>query len=164
MHTATYSDAFHGLLAPITADGKGLFRQGSTVPVKFELLCSTGSIGNAVANLNANGSATASNGAANNGNLFRYDSTGQQYTFKLSTKSYSVGAVSLVILLDEGTSRSIAIQLVKQDPVHLQPVHEDRAGRVGGRISARPPFAIAGLRPVLASRHRFGVCGVQLVT
>jgi hypothetical protein len=66
-----------------------------------------------------------STAASTTGNLFRYDSTAQQYIFNLSTKlgyvnpdgstisSYSQGTWTLKILLDDGTSRSVNVNLVR---------------------------------------------------
>src|SRR5919108_438737 len=66
-----------------------------------------------------------STAASTTGNLFRYDSTAQQYIFNLSTKlgyttpgsytpvSFSQGTWTLKIGLDDGTYKSINIQLVK---------------------------------------------------
>jgi hypothetical protein len=66
-----------------------------------------------------------STAASTTGNLFRYDTTGQQYIFNLSTKlgytnpdgsvvsSYTQGTWTLKIVLDDGTTRTVNIQLVK---------------------------------------------------
>jgi len=66
-----------------------------------------------------------STAASTTGNLFRYDSTAQQYIFNLSTKlgytnpgsstptSFSTGTWTLKILLDDGTWQSIKVQLPK---------------------------------------------------
>ena len=69
-----------------------------------------------------------STAAATSGNLFRYDELSKQYIFNLSTKagytnpsgsgssnvtSFSQGTWTLWILLDDGSSRSVKIQLVK---------------------------------------------------
>jgi hypothetical protein len=136
-YTRVYGDAasggaFGGYRSPINADGTSRFKLGSTVPVKFQLLCNDAPITNAVANLTvkmANGSTTAgtdvpsSTSAATTGNLFRYDGTSQQYIFNLSTKDsytnpdgtarpFTAGTWTLSIVLDDGTSRSVNLQLV----------------------------------------------------
>jgi hypothetical protein len=66
-----------------------------------------------------------STAAATTGNLFRYDATAKQYIFNLSTKlpytnpdtssinSFSQGTWTLKIGLDDGTFKSVNIQLVR---------------------------------------------------
>jgi hypothetical protein len=65
-----------------------------------------------------------STAAATTGNLFRYDSSAQQFIFNLSTKlgysnpdnttiNFVPGTWTLKIGLDDGTFRSINVQLVK---------------------------------------------------
>ncbi len=116
------------------SDDNSRFKLGSTVPVKFRLMCGTTPIDNAVAKLNikqADGTPdpgtdeAVSTAASTTGNLFRYDATNQQYIFNLSTKTgytnpngttitaFSAGTWTLSVLLDDGTFRSINIQLVK---------------------------------------------------
>ncbi len=131
-----YSDAaFSGFLQPILAGGKGLFKLGSTIPVKFQLTCSGVPITNAVGKLYVKKSDSiadpgtlepVSTAAATTGNLFRYDATGQQYIFNLSTRqsftnpgatdptSFSIGTWVLTVRFDDGvTLYSGIIQLVK---------------------------------------------------
>jgi len=62
---------------------------------------------------------------ATTGNLFRYDATSGQYIFNLSTKSgytnangttvtaFSQGTWTLTVILQDGTTRSVNMQLVK---------------------------------------------------
>jgi VCBS repeat-containing protein len=62
---------------------------------------------------------------ATTGDLFRYDATSGQYIFNLSTKTgytnpngttvtaFSQGTWTLTVILQDGTSRSVNIQLVK---------------------------------------------------
>ncbi len=52
-----------------------------------------------------------STSAATTGNLFRYDSTGDQYIFNLGTKSLSTGTWQIRIELDDGTSKYVTIGL-----------------------------------------------------
>src|ERR671924_213919 len=110
IYIVQYGSSFSGYLQPINSDGSSRFKLGSTVPVKFRLTC---------------GSIPISTAASTTGNLFRYDSTAQQYIFNLSTKlgytnpgsstpvSFSQGTWTLKIGLDDGTYKSINIQLVK---------------------------------------------------
>lgn len=129
-----YGGAYGGVRQPINSDGSSRFKLGSTVPVKFQLMCGVTPVSNAVANLTVKMGDTTpdpgvdeviSTSAATTGNLFRYDGTGEQYIFNLSTKSgyvnpgattatpFSQGTWTLGINLDDGTSRTIKIQLVK---------------------------------------------------
>jgi hypothetical protein len=134
--------SFGGVLQPINggdtmnyfADDNSRFKLGSTVPVKFKLVCGTTPVENAVAKLNVKQSDSnpdpgvdeaISTAASTTGNLFRYNSLSQLYIFNLSTKTgytnpsgstitaFSQGTYTLSILLDDGTFRSINIQLVK---------------------------------------------------
>jgi len=137
-YKVTYGDstsggAYSGILQPVNADGTSRFKIGSTVPAKFKLMCGTTPISNAVAKLtlsqndptpDAGVDEAVSTSAATTGNLFRYDAGSEQYIFNLSTKagyvnpngqtvSFSPGTWFLTITLDDGTSRSTKVQLVK---------------------------------------------------
>lgn len=98
-----------------------MFKLGSTVPVKFQLQNAEGNfvtdaiariylakIVNGVAGQEINGT---SPGNANQGNLFRYDTTENQYIFNLATKPLSAGTWQIRIELDDGTSRFVNIGL-----------------------------------------------------
>jgi hypothetical protein len=84
-----------GLKAPINSDGSSVSKQGSTVPVKFQLGGPSVAIGNIVATLSYAGvsdnvagaeNEADSTSAATSGNLFRYDSRDNHYIFNWSTK------------------------------------------------------------------------------
>ncbi len=133
--------SFGGVLQPINggstmndfSDDNSRFKLGSTVPVKFKLMCGTTPVDNAVAKLNikqADGTPdpgideAISTAASTTGNLFRYDATNQQYIFNLSTKSgytnpggttvsWAAGTYTLSVLLDDGSHRSVNINIVK---------------------------------------------------
>lgn len=95
-----------GILPPIKIDGK-TFKKTSTIPVKFKLTFSNGSpVADAIAHLFLDTPGTipaVSSGGSNVGNLFRYDPTGQQYIFNLSTKGLIAGTTyHLEIVLDDG--------------------------------------------------------------
>jgi hypothetical protein len=104
------------------------------VPVKFQLACNGLPISTAVAQLyvvqgdskpDPGFDEAISTAASTTGNLFRYDATAGQYIFNLSTKlgytnpdltsisAFSVGTWTLKIKFDDGTWKSINIQLVK---------------------------------------------------
>jgi hypothetical protein len=131
-YTAVYSSAFGGFLQPINSDGSSRFHLRSTVHVGFQLLCGSTPITNAVAKLvvkeydgtpDPGVDEPISTAAATTGNQFRYDSTSQQYIFNLSTKqgytnpdgstsAFTVGTWTLSVLLDDGSYRSVNIQLI----------------------------------------------------
>jgi len=95
-----------GVLQPINDDGSGpksIFKLGSTIPVKFQLMDYNGSfVTDAVVRIvvarysgtppDAGEYETAvSTSAATTGNLFRYDSLANQYIFNLATKTLLKG-------------------------------------------------------------------------
>jgi ankyrin repeat protein len=118
--TATFAVVYNfiGFLPPIPNDGSGLFKLGSTVPVKFQLTDAKGAvISTAVAHLTIqmiSGNtllgtpidATAS-GNADVGDLFRFGGT--QYVFNWSTKPVSVGTWQLQAQLDDGTVHTVVL-------------------------------------------------------
>jgi hypothetical protein len=128
-----YGSAFSGVLQPINADGSSRFKLGSTIPVKFTLTCHGTPVTNAVASLRLTQGDTApdtgvdeaiSTAASTTGNLFRYDPTGQQYIFNLTTKvgytnpggstaKFAQGTWTLSIVLGDGSVNNVKIQLVK---------------------------------------------------
>lgn len=140
-YTRTYGAAFGGIQQPINGgltpdfgDDNSRVKLGSTLPVKFKLTCGTTPITDAVAKLtvkladtnpDAGVDEVISTAAATTGNLFRYDSTSGQYIFNLNTKAgytnpdgtttsfTSMGTYRLSILLDDSTSRSVNVQMVK---------------------------------------------------
>lgn len=113
---------YGGILPPIKPDGTSVFKLGSTVPVKFQLQDADGnSITNAVAGIllqkivggdpygtPMDGDSTS---AATTGNLFRYDSTSNQYIFNLGTKLLSEGTWQIRIELGDGSSQLATIGL-----------------------------------------------------
>lgn len=118
--TATFAVVYNfiGFLPPIPNDGSGLFKLGSTVPVKFQLTDANGTlISTAVAHLTiqmiSNNTlvgtpidATAP-GNADVGDLFRFDGT--QYIFNWSTKPVSTGTWQLQARLDDGTVHTVVM-------------------------------------------------------
>src|SRR5204863_8982621 len=102
--------SWSGVLQPINVDGSSIFKQGSTVPVKFKLTGASAGISNAVAKLyvaqisnNVVGSdvEAVSTSAADTGNQFRYDASGSQYIFNLATKPLVAGSYRLTIDLGD---------------------------------------------------------------
>jgi FG-GAP-like repeat len=118
--TATFAVVykFTGFFPPISNDGSGVFKLGSTIPVKFQLGDAKGAlVGTAVAHLTlqmlSNGTpigtpidATAP-GNADIGDLFRFDGT--QYIYNLSTKPLSTGMWQLQARLDDGTVHTVTL-------------------------------------------------------
>jgi hypothetical protein len=113
--------AFSGILQPVNADGSSIFKLGSTVPIKFNLMdAGKTPQGAAVANLTIakvtneiDGTfvEATSTSAATTGTLFRYDSSGQQYIFNLGTSGLSKGTWNLKVTLDDGVSYTQRISL-----------------------------------------------------
>jgi hypothetical protein len=88
------------------------YKQTSTIPVKFKLFDNFGNpVSYAVARLTVNGIAATSSGGSNTGNLFRYDSSGKQYIFNLTTKPLVIGVNTLTVTLDDGKTYSWTITL-----------------------------------------------------
>ena len=110
-----------------------VFKLGSTIPVKFTLACGQTSYGNAVANLFVKKSDSTvagdvneavSTSASTTGNLFRYDATGGQYIFNLSTKNgytdasgntqaFSAGTWTITIKFADGTTKTATFDIKK---------------------------------------------------
>jgi hypothetical protein len=109
-----------GFLPPINPDGSSVFKLGRTVPVKFALTGASAGITNAVARLfvakvsnNVVGTEEEgdSSAAATEGNLFRYDSSGE-YVFNLGTSGLTEGTYELHVDLGDGDlTRSVRIGL-----------------------------------------------------
>jgi hypothetical protein len=131
-YSVEYGAAFGGFLPPINASGtRSTFKLTSTVPVKFRLTCNGAPISNAAAYLTVQKVDPTVDGpineaiatdAATTGNQFRY--TDGTYHFNLSTKSgytnpsgqnvaFSTGTWKLIVSLDDGTTRSVTIDLRK---------------------------------------------------
>lgn len=109
-------------LQPINVDGSSIFKQGSTVPVKFKLSGASAGIANVVAKLylasvsnNVVGTEleAVSTSAADTGNTFRYDASADQYIFNLSTKNLAAGSWQLKIDLGDGVLHTVVISLKK---------------------------------------------------
>ena len=54
-------------------------------------------------------------GKANNGNLFRYAKKSHKYIFNLKTKDLTAGTWRLRILLDDGASHYVTIELKEHE-------------------------------------------------
>ncbi|MHB1908697.1 MAG: PxKF domain-containing protein [Nitrososphaerales archaeon] len=101
---------FGGFLAPLFNNGN--YKVGRTIPVKFQLTDANGNyISTAVAKIYVDGNPGVSSGSSNSGNLFRYDSTSNQYIFNLSTTGLAVGPHTITVVLDDGMTYSVTINL-----------------------------------------------------
>ncbi len=96
---SVYTYVFGGLKAPVSLSMKE-FKQGSTIPVKFQIFNSvTGlPVQGPAATLKVNGNNAIASGGSNFLNHFRYDTSAQQYIYNLSTKSLSAGNNVLNVL------------------------------------------------------------------
>jgi parallel beta-helix repeat protein len=115
---------FSGFLRPIKEGGKNRFLQGMSIPIKFQLSDDNGepvSTAHAVLELAPviDGAVDKddympanSTGAANNGNVFRYDPLKEQYIFNLDTMELAPGTYRLRITLDDGQVFEVDITLV----------------------------------------------------
>jgi hypothetical protein len=110
--------AFGGIAPPLE-DG-GIYKASRTLPVKFDLRFAGGeAVATALAHLKVlplgaddtpgDPLDVQSGGAADGGNTFRYADGSYQYN--LSSKGMAPGRYRLVILIDDGTSRSLDIIL-----------------------------------------------------
>jgi hypothetical protein len=118
-HLPTY--IFSGILQPINSDGSSIFKLGSTVPIKFQLLDASGNnVDTAEAQLHiakvtnyvvGDQTEGISSGSANSGNLFRYDAGTHQYSYNLATKNLSKGTWQMIIELDDGSVHNGIISL-----------------------------------------------------
>jgi hypothetical protein len=106
--TVNVAYSWSGVLQPINADGSSVFKAGSTITVKFQLLGASAGIVNAVAKFSyvkPNAEVVAPVGQ------FRYDPTMQQYVFNWNTKGLSAGNYQLQIDLGDGVSRTANVGL-----------------------------------------------------
>ena len=112
---------FGGTLPPINPDGSSVFKLKSTILVKFQLRDAEGNfVSSALAKIYVakitdsvigTDEEAVSTIEATTGNLFRYDSTSNQYLFNLGTKTLSTGGWQIRIELDDGTSKYVLVSL-----------------------------------------------------
>ncbi len=103
---------FMGFLPPLVQGGD--YKQGRTIPVKFQLTDANGNfISTATAQIwvDSMSNPGSSSGTSNNGNNFRFDPSSNTYIFNLSTQSLSAGQHTIIVTLDDETSHSITINL-----------------------------------------------------
>ena len=112
---------YGGIMQPINSDGSSVFKQGRTIPVKFQLCDEENtSVDTAHATIKltkiseevlGDFEEVISTSAANTGNVFRYDSESEQYIFNLSTENLNQGTYLLDVSLDDGQVFSVQISL-----------------------------------------------------
>ncbi|HJS99991.1 MAG TPA: PxKF domain-containing protein, partial [Terriglobales bacterium] len=115
-----YGDYGHQILAPIAANGTSTFKQGSTIPAKFRV-CDA--LGNSISAVSATGvpvvaqfnligiiSGTVTQtvdqtvASTTPDTAFRWDATGQQWIFNISTKGLPVASTYVYqIVLNDGS-------------------------------------------------------------
>jgi hypothetical protein len=111
------------VLQPINADGSSIFREGRTIPVKVELRDDAGAlVADADVHLRVFKLSTAvlgtaeeidpvASGAANTGDLFRYEAVDQQYVYNLRTKDFGPGTYRLEFVTEGATWGSVLVSL-----------------------------------------------------
>jgi hypothetical protein len=113
--TTCLGDPGHQILPPIASDGTSIFKQGSTVPAKFRVCDALGnSIGTpgvvssftllSAVQIGGSGTINETIVSTTPDTVFRWDSTGQQWIFNISTKNLMAGyEYSYAITLNDGS-------------------------------------------------------------
>ena len=121
-HVLSVAWPWTGVLPPLNTDGTSVFKLNSTVPVKFALADAAAGVSTLTARIYL---AKASSGvlgselepvstsAADAGNTFRYDPSGDQYIFNLGTRSLSQGTWQVRIDLGDGGTHVVLMSLKK---------------------------------------------------
>jgi len=110
-------------LLPILTDGSGIYKQGRTLPVKFQLTdINNNFVSTAIANLflikvsegiPGGEEIPLSVSNADTGNQFRYDPKDNQYIFNLSTDTMDAGTWQLKVELDDNRYYNVLTRDVK---------------------------------------------------
>ncbi len=120
--TLTVIYGWSGILQPINSDGSSIFKQGSTIPVKFKLTGSSAGIANANATIKitkigagvtGTDLETLNSNPASTGNAFRYDGSSDQYIYNWGTKNVTQGTYRIDIMLGDGVVHSVVVSLRK---------------------------------------------------
>ncbi|GAB4362793.1 MAG: hypothetical protein Kow00128_02910 [Deltaproteobacteria bacterium] len=111
---------FLGFMPPVRIDGSSVFKQGSTIPIKFQLKDRSGHFAadvtaRLVLQKFSDGvpvgepiDATPA-GGSDSGNIFRYDVTANQYVYNLKTGGFSAGTWKVIVFLEDGSSYDVPI-------------------------------------------------------
>ena len=112
---------FSGFLPPIKVDGSGIYKQGRTLPVKFQLTdINNNFVSTAIANLLLSKVSEGIPGGeeiplstsnADTGNQFRYAKEDNQYIYNLSTNTLTPGSWQLKIKLDDNKEYKVLIAI-----------------------------------------------------
>ena len=112
---------FSGFLPPIKVDGSGIYKQGRTLPVKFQLTdINNNFVSTAIANLflikvsegiPGGEEIPLSTSNADTGNIFRYDTEDNHYIFNLSTDTMDAGTWQLKVELDDNRYYNVLISI-----------------------------------------------------
>ena len=110
---------FGGFLPPLMPNMTA--KSGRTLPVKFQLFSSNGTIvSNALASVgvfpSTNGSSlptpiVQASGKSNVSDLFRFDQTSQQYIYNLDTRGYAPGGYTVRVTLDDTSTHDVQIMI-----------------------------------------------------
>jgi hypothetical protein len=112
-------------LQPVNTDGSSVFKQGSTVPLKFRVCDASGhSVGptssapsvvstfGLTKTMTGSGSVNESTVSTTADTAFRWDSTAQQWIYNLSTKSLTAGnTYTYTITLNDGSAITVTFGL-----------------------------------------------------
>jgi Bacterial Ig domain len=104
-----------GILQPINSNGSSVFKYGSTIPVKVQILdCSGAPVSNLAPQIGTQLKSTAdpaasidevtSTSAADTGTTLRYDATSGQYIYNLASKSLVDGSATYYVYVRESHS------------------------------------------------------------
>src|SRR5262249_50768460 len=106
-------------LPPIQKDGSGVYKQGSTLPTKFQLTDAAGAvISGATAHLYYSSVSNSvvggdliplSTSASDSGNMFRFSSN--QYIFNLNLSTFTTGTWQLKAVISDGTACTVLISV-----------------------------------------------------
>ena len=108
-------------MLPILTDGSGIYKQGRTLPVKFQLTdINNNFVSTAIANLflikvsegiPGGEEIPLSTSNADTGNQFRYSQEDNQYIYNLSTDTLTPGSWQLKIKLDDNKEYKVLIAI-----------------------------------------------------
>lgn len=125
-YSVLYGTAVGSLLDPFKANQTNSFNLGSTIPLKFQIMCNGTPLTTVVASLSVKqGSGTAATPAPkklSTANTFVYNATDQAYHLNVATGSgytnpdgtpvtFGSGTWTFTVNLDDGTSRDYTLQL-----------------------------------------------------
>ena len=124
-NTYTVNSAYNfiGFLPPLSSGAfSGVFRLGSTIPIKWQLLDANGTFISSLSviaslkidSVTCQGESDSTEpfdpGSSGNTGL-RYDSVANQYIFNWQTKGLAAGCYNIVLRLDDSTIHSTRVQL-----------------------------------------------------